>query len=327
MKMEAQAVLERSPSASNNSKKLKNYLKRYWTLYLLLFLPLTYFIVFRYWPMLYLQTALKDYKLNMSVWEMPWATNRAGEQDIWIHFRTAFGSTEFWRALINTLRLNLLDLALGFPAPIIMALLLNELVFSRFKRVTQTISYMPHFLSWIIIAALATQLLAPTNGLVNIWLRGIGLDTINFLNIPWNWVWSYVFIGIWQNLGWGSIIYLAAMTAINQELYEAAAVDGASRMRKIWHITLPGIRPTIITLLILAIGGIVASNFDRPFALRNPLIYEMSDVMSIYMYRIGLLDMKFSLSTAVGVFSSVINVVFLFSANAIAKRVGERGIW
>jgi putative aldouronate transport system permease protein len=314
--------------ASSGFTRNANYLKRYWTLYLLLLTPMVYFIIFRYTPMAYLQIAIKDFRYDQTLLNMPWATNpKTKEVDIWYHFKTAFADRNFSRALKNTLVLNLLDLVIGFPAPIIMAILLNELVFTRFKKLTQTISYMPHFLSWIIIASLSTQLFASSRGLVNIFLRNMGLDTVPFLDNPTLGIFTYCFLGVWQNLGWGSIIYLAAMTAINPELYEAASVDGASRFRNIWHITVPGIRPTIITLLILAIGGIVASNFDRPYALRNTLVYGVSDVLAIFVYNYGIGYFKYEVSTAVGMFSSVINVVFLLGANGVAKKFGERGVW
>jgi len=331
--MEAVPAIKASSGkpVSPGMAKLRNYLSRYWTLYLLLLLPIIYFIVFRYTPMAYLQIAFKDFRLDgTSVWDMKWAVNKAKEVDVWKHYKLAFNNPDFYRALFNTVFLNLLDLLAGFPAPIIMALLLNELVFMRFKKLTQTISYMPHFLSWIIIASLSTQLFAPENGLVNIFFKDLFNNpefSIPFLNNPNYWVGTYVFLGVWQNLGWGSIIYLAAMTGINPELYEAASVDGASRLRKIWHITLPGIRPTIIILLILAIGGIVASNFDRPFALRNTMVYSRSDVLAIFVYEQGLRSYKYELSTAVGIFASVINVFFLLGANTLAKKFGERGVW
>jgi len=313
---------------SAKTAKLYNYLSRYWTLYLLLLLPMVYFIIFRYWPLAYLLMAIKDFKLNIPLLDMPWATNPSTRAtDLFYHFKAAFSNRDFINALKNTLTLNLLDIIVGFPAPIILALLLNELPFIKFKKLTQTVSYMPHFLSWIIISSLATQLFAPSGGLINIFLKGLGFDAIPFLNNANYWVWTYVFLGVWQNLGWGSIIYLAAMTGINPELYEAASVDGATRLKKIWHITLPGIRPTIITLLILAVGGIVASNFDRPYALRNTLVYNKSDVLAVFVYNYGIKSMKYSLATAVGLFQSVFNVIFLVSANAAAKAFGERGVW
>jgi putative aldouronate transport system permease protein len=272
--------------------------------------------------MTYVQIAFKKYSIVQDVWNMDWAKNNGFE-----YFIKAFSNRDFLYALRNTLTLNLLDLVVGFPAPIILALLLNELAFKRFKRVTQTIVYMPHFLSWIIISGLALQLFAPTNGLVNIFLNRIGLETIPFLNNPKHWIWTYIFLGIWQSVGWNTIIYLAAITGINPELYEAAAVDGANRIKKIWHITLPGIKPTIIILLIMSLGRILGSEFDRPFALSNKMVTSVSNVISTFVYTNGIQGLQFSLTTAVGLFQSIICVIFLFMANAIAKKFGERGIW
>lgn len=307
---------------SLRTRKTIAYIKRYWTLYLLLAIPLTYFLVFKYIPMIYIQIAFKKYSIVQNVWDMEWAANHGFE-----YFIKAFSNRDFLYALRNTLTLNLLDLALGFPAPIILALLLNELVFKRFKRITQTIVYMPHFLSWIIISGLALQLFAPTNGFVNILLNKLGLEAIPFLNDPTHWIFTYIFLGIWQSVGWNTIIYLAAITGINPELYEAAAVDGASRLRKIWHITLPGLRPTIVILLIMSLGRILGSEFDRPFALTNKLVISVSNVISTFVYTYGIRGLQFSLTTAVGLFQSVICVIFLLMANTIAKKFGERGIW
>lgn len=303
-------------------EKAKNYIKRYWTLYLLLVLPLIYFIIFKYIPMAYTQIAFKNYSIVESIWEMEWADNHGFE-----YFIKAFSNRDFIYALRNTLLLNLLDLVVGFPAPIILALLINELRFKKFKRITQTIVYMPHFLSWIIISGLALQLLAPTNGLVNMFLTRLGYESIPFLNDPAHWIWSYVFLGIWQSAGWNTIIYLAAITGINPELYEAASIDGAGRLKKMWHITLPGIRPTIVILLIMSLGRILGSEFDRPYALGNKLVSGVSNVISIFVYNYGVRGLQFSLTTAVGLFQSVICVIFLAIANSIAKKFGERGIW
>ena len=307
---------------SLKSQENLNHFKRYWTLYLLLVLPITFFIVFRYIPMTYVQIAFKKYSIVQNVWEMPLAGNNG-----WEFFIKAFSNRDFLFALRNTITLNLLDLLVGFPAPIIVALILNELAFKGFKRLTQTVIYMPHFLSWIIISGLALQLFAPTNGLVNIALSRMGLEPIPFLNSPGHWVWTYIFLGVWQSAGWNTIIYLAALTGISPELYEAASVDGANRLRKIWHITLPGLRPTIITLLIMNLGRILGSEFDRPFAMGNKLVTSVANVISVFVYNNGIRSLQFSLTTAVGLFQSVICVIFLFAANALAKRFGERGIW
>lgn len=303
------------------NRKTLNYLGRYWTLYLLLLLPIAYFVIFKYIPMTYIQIAFKKYSIVQSVWEMPWANNGG-----WEYFIKAFSNRDFIYALRNTLMLNLLDLVVGFPAPIILALLLNELAFKRFKRITQTVAYMPHFLSWIIIYGMARQLLAPTTGLVNIVLNRMGMESVPFLNDPVLWVVTYVFLGIWQSVGWNTIIYLAAITGINPELYEAAAMDGAGRIRKIWHITLPGLRPTVIVLLILSLGRILGSEFDRPYALGNALVNNVSNVIATFVYTNGIRGLQFSLTTAVGLFQSVVGVIFVMGANALAKKFGERGI-
>lgn len=288
----------------------------------MLLLPLLYFAIFRYIPMSYILIAFKKYSLFQSVWEMPWADHWGFE-----YFVRAFSNRDFLNALRNTLMLNFLDLLVGFPAPILFALLLNELPFMRFKRFTQTVTYMPHFLSWVIIAGLAVQVFAPQTGLVNIALRRMGFDPIPFLTEPGWWVATYVFLGVWKSLGWNSIIYLAALTGINPELYEAAEIDGANRWQKIRYVTIPGIRPTIITLLILNLGQILSSDFDRPYALSNALVYDVSNVLATYVYTYGIRGLQFSLTTAVGLFQSVVCVIFLFAANALAKRYGERGVW
>ncbi len=314
--------LSRHQAAGPPRKSGMNYFRRYWTLYLLLALPVVFFVVFRYIPMSYIQIAFKKYSIIKSPWEMDWAANNGFE-----YFIKAFKNRDFIFALRNTLTLNLLDLLIGFPAPILLALLLNELPFPRFKRITQTVAYMPHFLSWIIISGLALQLFAPSTGLVNILLNRLGHDSVPFLNSPSHWVATYIGLGVWQSAGWNTIIYLAAITGISPELYEAAAVDGAGRMRRIWHITLPGLRPTIVVLLIMSLGRILGSEFDRPFALSNPLVIGVSNVISTFVYTNGIRGLQFSLTTAVGLFQSVICVIFLFAANAFAKRFGERGIW
>ncbi|MDR2546505.1 MAG: ABC transporter permease subunit [Lachnospiraceae bacterium] len=303
----------------STTKKKQNslqYLKRYWMLYAMLLLPLSQVFIFRYLPIVNILAAFKD---NMFLWpvlDRPWAGDNGFE-----YFIKAFNDPIFIEALRNTFVLSILQIVLGFPVPIILAILLNELRMQKFKRVTQTILYMPHFLSWAIIGGIATSVLGAA-GMVN---NALGTQ-IPFLTQATHWVFSYVFIGIWQGMGWGTIIFLAAITGINSELYEAAAVDGAKRFRMIWHVTLPGIRSVIIILLILNIGGIMGNNFERIMAMRNPLIYGVSDVIEVFVYNRGVRGMDQSLAAAVGLFQSVVSVVLLFGANAIAKKSGERGI-
>ncbi|GHU96974.1 sugar ABC transporter permease [Clostridia bacterium] len=281
-----------------------------------------YFFVFRYTPFYNVLLAFKENNIIKPVLEVPWAKNFGFE---W--FIKAFHNRDFLYALRNTVVLNLLDLAFGFPAPIILAIVLNEVAFKKLKRVTQTVAYMPHFLSWIIISGLALQLFAPSTGLINMLFVKLGGAPVPFLNESTHWVWTYVFLGIWQSIGWNTIIYLAAITSINPELYEAAAVDGAGRIRRIWHVTLPGLKSTIVILLILALGGIMGSNFDRPFALMSAPVRDVANVISTYVYTAGIRGMQFSLTTAVGLFQSVVGVIFVLSANWFSRRLGERGLW
>lgn len=310
-----------SKSLPKKNQGLLVYISRYWTLYLLLLLPLAYFVIFKYIPMLYIQIAFKKYSIVKSVWEQPWAANNG-----WEYFIKAFKNRDFIYSLRNTITLNVLDLVVGFPAPIILAIVLNELKFKRLKRITQTIAYMPHFLSWIIIAGLALQIFATSTGLVNNVLEGIGLKRVPFLGTPTNWMVTYILLGVWQSVGWNAILYLAAITGINPELYEAAAIDGAGRLRRIWHVTLPGIRSTIVTLLILSIGRILGSEFDRPYALGNPLVNNVSSVLATFIYNFGVRGLQFSMTTAVGLFQSVVGVCFLFASDRLAKKFGDRGV-
>src|SRR5690606_25343864 len=212
---------------TGRARKAINYIRSYWTLYVMLALPIAFFVIFRYIPMSYILIAFKKYSLFQSIWEMPWADNYGFE-----YFIRAFQNRDFINAVRNTLMLNALDLLVGFPAPIIFALLLNELVYPRYKRFVQTVTYMPYFLSWIIIAGMAMQVFAPNTGVVNVFLRRMGYQPIPFLNDPTWWVVTYVLLGVWKHLGWNTIIYLAALTGINPELYEAAEIDGANRWQK-----------------------------------------------------------------------------------------------
>lgn len=296
-----------------------NYFSRNWMLYLMLVLPMAFFIIFRYVPMTNIVIAFKDYNMFKGVWESDWVGLK------W--FEKAFTDRDFYNALRNTLTLNLLDLLAGFPAPILLAILLNELAFKRYKRFTQTVVYLPHFLSWIIISGIAKQLLAPRTGVVNIFLGNLGMQPIDFLMDQTLWVLTYVFLGLWKEIGWNTIIYLAAITGISPELYESAEVDGATRLRKIWHITLPGLRPTIVVLLIMSLGRILGSEFDRPYALGNDLVRSVADVISTMVYRVGIRSFQFSYTAAIGLFQSVICVIFLVVSNMIARRFGDRGIW
>jgi len=300
------------------NKGVLYYIKHDYLLYCMLIFPVAYLLIFKYAPLYGIQIAFKDYNIFQGINESPWN-----------HFETfkeIFSSRQFFQAVRNTLVLNGLDLIVGFPAPIILAILLNELVWTKYKKLSQTILYLPHFLSWVIIGGIVAQLFSPT-GMLNSLIVDMGGDGFPFLTDKYAWVGTYILVGIWQNAGWGTILYLAAMTGIDNHLYEAAEADGAGRLRKIWHITLPGIRPTIVVLMILQLGNIMAINFDRPFNIQNNLVMDYGDVISTYVYRVGIQSADFSLGTAIGLFQSVICMIFLLSSNYISRKLGDDGIW
>jgi len=269
--------------------------------------------------MLGVVVAFKDYNVFKGIWASDWIGLEA--------FREIFQMDAFIDALRNTFVLNLLDLIVGFPVPIILALLLNEIRVKWFKRSAQTLLYLPHFISWVVIGGMATQLLATNSGSVNIFLNSLGIESIPFLSENKHWVVTYLGTGIWREAGWGTILYLAALTGINKELYEAAEVDGATRLRKMWHITLPGIKPTIVILLILNVGHMATIGFDRPFLLGNPGVSDVSEVISTYVYTVGIQSERYTIATAIGLFQSIIGLIFLFSADYISRKVNNQGIW
>jgi putative aldouronate transport system permease protein len=309
----------RSRTKVAGRQRLSVYLRNYGVLYLLLVLPMVYFAVFKYGPMYGVTIAFKNYSIFKGILKSPWNN--------FATFKQVFAMADFYRAVFNTFALNFLDLVIGFPAPIILAILLSELRSRSFQKVSQTILYLPHFLSWVIIGSMSLQLLSTQTGLVNIVLGKIGIHGIRFLTEKYTWVGTYIFLGVWQSIGWNSIIYLAAISGINTELYEAAAIDGAGRIAKIWHVTLPGMLPTIVIMLILQLGRMAAIGFDRPYVIGNQLVSVFSEVISTYVYRVGLLASQFSVATAVGFFQSIVGMFFLVTANYIAEKAGQRGIW
>jgi putative aldouronate transport system permease protein len=296
-------------------------LRRDWQLYLLLVLPIAFVIIFRYAAYPGLRIAFMNFKPARGFEGSEWVG--------WATFEKIFRDADFRRALQNSLVFNFLDLLVGFPVPIILAILLNELRFRRFKRVSQTVLYLPHFLSWVIIASVAYSLFKPDTGLINLLLRDAGVieSGIPFLTQKWHWAGTYLLMGVWQTMGWGSIIYLAAITGIDMELYEAATVDGAGRLRKIWHVTLPGIRATIVTLLILNLGRVMGSNFERLTAFGNVNVRDFQYQLAIYIFEKGLgAGSNFSKATAVGLFQSVVGFLLVLTADRFAKGLGESGL-
>lgn len=292
--------------------------RRYKYLYLMLAFPFAVYLVFRYAPLSGLQVAFKDYNIFKGMWQSPWAGFK--------YFNEVFSNTKFWLSLKNTVLLNLWDLIFGFPVPIILAIMLYEMRSLVWKRISQTILYLPHFLSWIIIGGLVTQMFSST-GMVNSLIKRLGGTPVNFLMDEHNWVVMYVAVGIWQSAGWGTIIYLAAISGVNTELYEAAEVDGCGRMKRILHVTIPCIMPTIIIMLILQLGRMVGIGFERPYVMANDMVRNVSEVTATYVYTMGIKNARYSFSTAVDIFGSVVNMMFLVAANSITRRLGEGGLW
>ena len=294
--------------------------KRDWHLYLLLLIPLALVIIFNYAAYPGLRMVFMDYKP---------AKGYAGSKWVgWETFAKVFRDKDFIRALKNSIVFNLLDLAVSFPMPIILALMLNELRFPRFKKVTQTVLYLPHFLSWVIIGAVAYQLFKPTTGIVNILMMKWGWisEGIPFLTEKWHWAATYLLVGVWQGMGWGTIIYLAAITGISGELYEAAMIDGANGMQRIWHITLPGIRSTIVVLLIMNLGKLMGSNYERLDVFGNTQVKDFQYQLAIYIYEKGLASSKFSMATAVGLFQSLVGLMLVLISDRFSKALGEDGL-
>lgn len=298
--------------------RLRQNIKRHKGLYLMILPVVAFYLVFCYYPMYGAQIAFRDYTPKLGVFHSPWAGLR--------HFREFFDSVYFGRLIRNTISINLKNLIFGFPAPILFALLLNEVKGQKFKKVVQTVSYMPHFISTVVIAGMILQFTA-TDGVLTWVMTLFGYPKQNMMLNPDFFQPVYVISDIWQSLGWGSIIYIAAIFGINAELYEAARMDGAGRFKQMWHVTLPGILPTIITMFILRVGNMMNLGFEKIILLYNSSVYETADVISTYVYRKGLVDQSYSFSTAVGLFNSLINLLLLFLANKLCKRLTEHSLW
>ena len=288
--------------------------------YFLMLIPvIAYYIIFCYAPMYGAVVAFKDYNIFAGISSSPWAG--------FYNFRRIFSTIDFYTVLRNTLMLNVLSLIAGFPGPIILALLLNELKYLPFKKKIQTVLYLPHFISWIVIANIFIPMLSPGTGVINLFIKSLGFQTVNFLSNETAWVFTYIILNIWKGIGWGAIIYISAISSIDKNLYEAATIDGAGKWKQCLNITLPGISSTIIVHLILRLGKLMEIGFEAPFVLGNSLVSEVSEVISTYVYRIGLLAADISRSTAIGLFQSVVNLFILFFANYLARRISDDAIY
>lgn len=285
-----------------------------------LFLPgMLFFIVFRYVPIYGLVIAFKDYNFFDGIAGSSWVGLAV--------FKEMFATPGFWEVFKNTLLISAFQFAMGFPAPIIFALLLNEVANLRAKKTFQTISYLPHFVSWVILAGLFTQFLSPSVGPINSLIKALGGKPIYFMADKAWFVPVLVVTEVWKSIGWGSIIYLAAISSIDTEMYEAAEIDGAGRWARMRYLTLPSLAPVITIMLILAIGKLVNDNFDQVFNMYNPAVYKVADVMSTYIYRKGLEGMEYSYATAAGLFKNILAFAMVIGANKLAKRINGNGIW
>ncbi|MFB7251001.1 ABC transporter permease [Microbacterium sp. NPDC056234] len=293
-------------------------LRRDWQLYALALLPVIFLLIFRYIPMLGNVIAFRKFRPGGSIFGEEWVGLR--------YVQMFINDPAFWHVFWNTVILGGLTLIVTFPLPIILALLLNEVRKRSFKRIVQSISYLPHFLSVVIVVGMVMQLLS-LQGTVNQVIEAMGGEAIPFLQRPEWFRTIYVGSEVWQTVGWGTILYLAALTTIDESLYEAARIDGANRMQQIWHVTLPGIRPTMITLLILNIGAFLNVGFEKVLLLYNPLTYETADVISTYLYRVGLVSNNLSYAAAIGLFQALIGLVMVLGANFLSRKMVGTSLW
>lgn len=305
--------------ALGQRKKLHVLISRDRYLLAMVAIPLIYFILFHYVPMYGVQIAFKRYSPGRGIWGSAWVGLK------W--FEEFFSSIYAGRLIRNILILNILRLVIAFPLPILFALLLNELRNVRYKKLVQTVSYMPHFISTVVVVGMIFTFLSPNDGIVNAVIKRLGGNPINFMGESQYYRGTYLISGIWQNLGWDSIIYLAALSNIDMEQYEAARIDGANTRQQMWHITLPGIAPTIIILLILDIGNMMSIGYEKTILMYSPATYDVADVISSYVYRVGIVNNEFSFAAAVDLFNSVVNCILLVGVNTLSKKVTDVALW
>ena len=311
-----------TPPKPTLAQRFKHTAKQYWKyryLMMLLIPSVVVLIIFKYVPMYGVTIAFKDFKLRKGILGSPWVGF-----DV---FEKVFSMPVFWTAFKNTAVLGVMNLIVGFPLPIILALLLNEIHNERYKKVLQTISYLPHFVSWITLSGLFIQLLSPSTGPVASLFRLFGAEPYYFMGEVSTFRWVLVATNAWKGVGWGSIVYLAALSGVDQEMYEAALIDGANRFQRVWYITLPSILPTVTIMLILRAGSILADNFDQIYNMSNSAMYEVANVLGVYTYELGLKNMRYAESTAVSLFLNVISLGLVLLTNYVSTRVNDYGIW
>jgi len=298
---------------------LGRYIRQNIWLYVLLIPGITFLIIFKYIPMGGIVIAFKEYKVVKGIADSPWV----GLQ----HFRFLFQSADFMRVFRNSILISIYRMAWGFPIPIILALLLNEIRRQWYKRSLQTILYLPHFISWVVVIGIVNNFLSPSTGLVNKLIEAMGGSTVRFMTTPDYFRSILVATDIWKGAGWGTIVYMAAIAGIDPSLYEAAIIDGATRMQRIRYVTLPSIASTIIVMLILRTGSLMSNGFEQVYLMKNALVNDVAEVFETYTYQVGLREGRFSFASAVGIFQSVIGCFLIYSNNFLAKRYGGSGLW
>lgn len=302
-------------------RRLLRDMAKVWQLYLLMILPFAFIIIFKYVPMYGAQIAFRDFVVSKGIWGSEWVGLR--------HFVRFFQSYEFWNIMKNTITLSLYQLIAGFPFPIILALSLNYVGNLKFKKTVQMVTYAPHFVSVVVMVGIIFQILDPRIGLVNAVIKMFGFEPVDFMGRAEYFQSIYVWSGIWQNVGFNCIIFLAALSGIDPSLHEAAVVDGASKIRRMWHIDLPGIMPIAVILLILNVGHMLEIGFEKVYLMQNPLNLRTSEIIDTYVYKIGLASqvVQFSYSTAIGLFRNIINFILLIAVNHIAKKMNQSSLW
>lgn len=311
---------------------MKKELVANWQLYLLILLPVAYLFLFKYWPMLGVQIAFKDFKPTKGIWGSPWAVTK-GEVDILKHFSRFLRSAYSMTIIKNTVVVSLYSLFAKFPCCLLLALMMNELRSPRFRKTVQLVTYAPHFISTIVVVGILQQIFASpsalmkTGGIVNSIIMALGGKAVPFMESAEAFPHMYVWSGVWSSAGWGSIIYLATLSGVDPQHYEAATLDGASKLQKVWYITLPVLIPTAVTLFILDVGHVMNVGFEKAYAMQNDLNRTSSQVLATYVYTQGVKDGNYSFSTAISLFNSVINLVLICTVNAVSRKVSEVSLW
>lgn len=313
-------VMKNQPNAKKSmGKRISVEVKRHWQLYLMLVLPVTYLIIFAYLPMGGAVIAFKDYSIRGGIWGSEWVGLK--------HFKNFFTTPDFKNLMTNTLALSLYSLIISFPMPILLALAINEMRGRHYKKVVQMVTYLPYFISTVVLVGIMQNIFSVRTGLVNNIIMLFGGKAIDFMGKPGLFRSLYVWSGVWQGMGYSAVIYIAALASVDISQTEAAIIDGAGRFARVWNVDIPTIMPTIVIQLILAVGSIMSLGFEKVYLMQNPVNMQTSEIISTFVYKRGLINFQYSYATAVGLFNSVCNMVLIVLANMFSKRVNETSLW